>query len=68
MNALPYWVKLVRSGNTFSGYVSPDGLNWLPVGTAQTISMAPNVFIGLAVSADNNTVLATATFDNVSIH
>ena len=23
----PYWVKLVRSGNTFTGYRSPDGAN-----------------------------------------
>ena len=22
---LPYWVKLVRQGTTFSGYASPDG-------------------------------------------
>jgi regulation of enolase protein 1 (concanavalin A-like superfamily) len=67
VNALPYWVKLVRSGSTFSGYVSPDGVNWVQVGTTETISMAQNVYIGLAVSADNNTVLATATFDNVSV-
>jgi len=67
INALPYWVKLVRSGNTFSGYLSTDGSNWVQVGTTETISMAQNVYIGLAVSANNNSVLATATFDNVSI-
>jgi subtilase family serine protease len=67
VNSLPYWVKLVRSGNTFSGYISTDGVNWVQVGTTQTISMAQNVYIGLAVSANNNSVLATATFDNVSI-
>jgi regulation of enolase protein 1 (concanavalin A-like superfamily) len=68
ISALPYWVKLVRSGNTFSGYASTDGVNWLPVGTPQTITMAQNVYIGLAVSANNNSVLATATFDNVSVN
>jgi len=66
--ALPYWVKLVRSGNTFSGYISPDGVNWVQVGTTQTVTMAQGVYIGLAVSGDNNSALATATFDNVSIH
>jgi Pro-kumamolisin, activation domain/IPT/TIG domain len=64
---LPYWVKLIRSGNSFSGYASPDGVTWTQVGTAQTITMAQNVFIGLAVCSDDNTKLATATFDNVSI-
>jgi len=57
-----------RSGNTFTGYSSTDGVNWLQLGNAQTISMAQNVYIGLAVSANNNSVLATATFDNVAVH
>ena len=29
----PYWVKLVRSGSTFTGYRSPDGANWTQQGT-----------------------------------
>jgi hypothetical protein len=65
--ALPYWVKVVRSGNTLSSYSSPDGVNWVQVGSNQTISMAQNVYIGLAVSSNNNSALATATFDNVSV-
>ncbi len=65
---LPYWVKLVRSGSTFTSYASPDGVNWVQVGGSQTISMAQNVYIGLALSSDVNTSLATATFDNVSVN
>jgi hypothetical protein len=65
---LPYWVKVVRSGNNFSGYGSPDGVTWTQIGPTQTIPMAQNVYIGLAVSSDNNSLLATATFDNVTIH
>jgi RHS repeat-associated protein len=64
---LPYWVKLIRSGNTFTGYSGPDGVNWTQVGTAQTISMAQNVYVGLAVSSDTTSALSTATLDNVSI-
>ena len=64
---LPYWVKLVRSGNTFSSYASADGVNWVQVGNSQTISMGQNAYIGLALSSNVNTSLATATFDNVSI-
>jgi regulation of enolase protein 1 (concanavalin A-like superfamily) len=64
---LPYWVKLVRSANNFTGYVSSDGVNWVQIGSTQTISMASSVYIGLAVSANNNNAVATATFDNVSI-
>ncbi len=64
---LPYWVKLVRSGNTFTGYTAPDGVTWSQVGTTQTISMAQNVYIGLAVSSDTTSALSTSTIDNVSI-
>ena len=28
----PYWVKLVRSGNIFTGYRSSDGTNWTQQG------------------------------------
>ncbi len=64
---LPYWVKLVRSGSTFSGYTSTDGVNWVQIGTGVTINMAANVYVGLVVNSDNNSALATATFDNVSL-
>ena len=67
VSGLPYWVKLVRSGSTFSSYASANGVNWVQVGTSRTISMSQNVFIGLAVSANSNSALVTATFDNVSI-
>ena len=67
-HALPYWVKVVRSGSTFSAYASPDGVNWTQLGSSQTITMAQSVYIGLAVSSENNSSLATATFDSVSIN
>ena len=66
--SLPYWVKVTRSGSTFSGYISPDGSSWTQVGTSQTISMATDVYIGLAVTSNNTSSLATATFDNVSVN
>src|SRR6266478_6731600 len=64
---LPYWLKAVRSGTTFSSYVSSDGVNWVQSGTSQTISMAQNVYIGLGVASGNTSNLATATFDRVTI-
>ncbi len=63
----PYWVKLVRSGSTFTGYGSADGINWTQVGTSQTISMASSVYIGLGVTSRTTSALTTATFDSVSV-
>jgi fibronectin type 3 domain-containing protein len=64
--AAPYWVKLVRTGNSFSGYISSTGSTWTQVGTTQTITMAAGVKAGLCDCAHNNTALCTTTFDNVS--
>ena len=65
---IPYWVEVVRSGSTFTGYTSPDGVNWSQLGSSETISMAQNVYIGLAVTSANTSALATATFDSVSVN
>jgi hypothetical protein len=64
---LPYWVKVTRSGNSFSSYTSSDGVTWTQRGTSQTITMAPNVYVGLAVNSGSASALATATFDHVSL-
>jgi RHS repeat-associated protein len=65
---VPYWVKVVRAGNTFSGYASLDGVNWYLVGNSQTISMATNVYLGLDVNSGSTSTLGTATFDYVSVN
>ena len=62
----PYWVKLVRSGNAFTGYRSSDGMNWTQQGTSQTFTMASSALVGLAVTSHNSSTLCIATFDNVT--
>ena len=62
----PYWVKLVRAGNLFTGFNSSDGVNWNQVGSIN-LPMSVNAFLGLAVTAHNNTKTNTATFDNLNM-
>jgi hypothetical protein len=47
----PQYVKLVRSGNNFSAFISLDGTNWTQLGTTQTVAMSQTVYVGLAASA-----------------
>jgi hypothetical protein len=66
----PKWVKIVRSGDTFTAYYAettgtPTDSDWIAIGS-RTIAMS-SATAGLAVSAGDNTQLATATFTNVSI-
>jgi len=63
----PYWVKLERKGNAFSGFISPDGATWTQLGTAQTIPMTGPVLIGLALCSHNASVATAAEFSNVAI-
>lgn len=63
---IPWWIKLVRYGNSISGFKSPDGVNWTLLGT-DIINMPTNVSVGLTVISDDPSKPATATFDHVSI-
>jgi regulation of enolase protein 1 (concanavalin A-like superfamily) len=65
LSAPPRWVKLTRSGNTFSAYESADGAAWTLAGT-DTIPMSVNVLIGLAVTS-HATASSTATLDSITI-
>ncbi len=59
------WLKMVRSGNTFTGYRSNDGWNWTQCGQVN-VSMGTSCYIGLAVTSHNSGAVCTATFDNVT--
>jgi hypothetical protein len=62
----PYWVWILRQGNTFSGWASSDGVHWSFLGSA-TINMASTAYVGLAVGSNNSTKLNTSTFTNVAV-
>ena len=70
----PYWVKLVRRGDEFTGYHSPDGVIWTAKDSSGyeanamnpvTIEMDPNVYIGLAVTSHQANVMCASVFSDV---
>src|SRR5262249_8847072 len=67
----PIWLRLVRSGDNFSGYWAVDvsGMPgpWQQLGGAHTTSMPNTVFVGLALTAHNNGAVATAVFDHLTV-
>src|SRR5262249_45148051 len=61
----PYWVKINRTGNTFTCYASANGTTWTTVQSA-TVAMASAAYVGLAQSSyDGNYSLAA--IDNVTL-
>ncbi len=63
----PYWLRLARVGNTFTGSTSPDGSTWTTLGST-TVNMGAGVYIGLPVTSHDASKLGTATMDNLSVH
>jgi regulation of enolase protein 1 (concanavalin A-like superfamily) len=60
------WLKLTRTGSTFTGFASSNGSDWTLIGST-SVTMAANVSAGLAVTSHTTGVLTTAVFDNVSV-
>jgi hypothetical protein len=67
----PYWIKLTRTANTFTAQRSSDGVTWTSITTdatasSATISMATDVYIGLAVTSHAANRVCGARFSGVS--
>ncbi len=65
-DGFPYYLRLVRSGETFTGYVSQTAGNWNEVG-ATTIAMNETIYVGLAATSKNIGMLTSAKFKNVRV-
>ena len=62
-----YWVKIERLGDVIVTYYSPDGTSWAAECQGRYEGFTGTAYIGLAVCANANGVLDTATFSNVSV-
>ncbi len=63
----PYqWVRLIRTGDRFSGFCSSDGVAWVLVGTVR-VKMSASAQVGLACAATLNQALVETRFDHVKI-
>lgn len=65
------WLKLIRTGNTFTAYTSQDGAAWRLIGTKE-VEMSEEIYIGFAVDgnkvANNLDNLSWAQFSNISVN
>ena len=62
--APPYWVKLERFGDTFTGYHSADGSAWTMVGTQDVVLTAP-AYIGICVTSHAAGEQRTFQFESI---
>lgn len=64
----PQWVKMVRAGNTFTGFTSTSGEagTWIKVASTD-ISMSADVYIGMVVTSHDDNLLCEAQFNYVQV-
>jgi hypothetical protein len=62
------WVRVRRVGNTFTAYLSSDGVNWTQTGPATAIAMPSNTLVGLVALRNGASAgTMTGTFTNVTV-
>jgi len=64
--AAPYWVKIERSGDSLTGYISADGKAWGQLGLPQAIVMTAPAYIGLCVTSHASGEQRTFQFDSIT--
>lgn len=66
--ATPMYVQAVRTGNSFSAFLSSDGVTWIPIDNSTvTLNVNGSMLAGLEVGSVNGGALSTATFNAVTL-
>jgi len=63
----PYWIRLVRDGNTFTAFSSLDGEHWTSLGSTSVSMSSDPYYVGLAVTSHSDGTINQAVFNHVSI-
>jgi len=66
--APPYYLKILKRGTEFSGYVSTDNTNWILIGTTVNEMTSDGIHGGLAVTAHDNQSLSNAKFNGLTVN
>jgi hypothetical protein len=64
----PRWLRLVRDGDTVTGYDSADGAHWMPVGTVTLPGLTTTVQAGLFTAAPGtDAATVTGVFQHIGL-
>ena len=62
----PYWVRLERVGDMFSGFMSADGVAWQKLGSVE-VRMGRVLQVGLPACSQLHGVTTTVTYDRIRV-
>ena len=63
---MPYWVRINNTGNKYVAFISADGNNWTAKDSV-TMALGTTSYAALGYSSADNSVLGTATIDNLTV-
>jgi hypothetical protein len=63
----PLWLRLIRKGMLFTGFVSNDGLTWFKDGEIAIATMPPELQAGLGVTSHDNNSTSLAVFESLQV-
>ena len=70
-HSLPYWVKISKTGTTFTAFVSADNISWVQIGTPVNLNFGTDInnapHYGMAITSANNNLLSTGQIDNFTV-
>jgi hypothetical protein len=62
-----FWVRLVRTGNHFQGFASPDGVTWIPYLNQSVFMTNSCIQVGLFAYSEKPVTPLSATFEQVFV-
>jgi hypothetical protein len=63
----PSWLKLVRSGTTYTGYYSSDGTTWTLIATVSLPSASAAQDVGVFATSHNSGAVGEVDFDHFTL-
>lgn len=60
----PYWVRLIRFRGRFTGFISPDGIQWREIGSVK-LAISGTMYVGLPACSQLKDVATRVTYDSV---
>jgi len=63
----PFWIKMTKSGNMISAFLSEDGETWSALGTDLLLDLGAEFEGGLMTGSNDNNNLSILTFEHVSL-
>lgn len=62
----PWWLRIVRSGDTITAFNSPDGEQWSQLGRYD-VQLPEEVYVGMALTSRNGQETARAVFSQIAL-